>query len=270
MVPDRGTEENSVFDRTRRRPYRNWPRVKTVRGGGVLITGTCPTWSGWSFILRAGSMLVVASCVFLVAVATLGLWGPPAADITEGTSFFPWIRRVASVQWLLRDLLVDRYPDLGRAIGYRVPSPIDWHLGGLGLLLYAGRGPASHVVARLLALMAGPLCSKRIRVLITRDRVRFGGPLFGRTLRRDDNGTEPVRFRIVSAEEYFASTGGRDPQRGGAASEQGPVPPAIVEVTRGYRRYKLVFARRADQAEAIVDRCRHALLQTQPMLRDLP
>ena len=259
-----------MFGSTRRRSYRNWPRAKTLRDGDVLLTGSCLTMDGWARAQWVGSVLILAASIFLLFVATLGLWGPPAADATEGTALFPWIRRVASIQWVMRDLLIDRYPEVGRAIGYRVPTPIDWHMGGLGLVLFAGRNVAARPAGFLVSLVLRPLFAKRIRIRITRDTVRIGGALTGRTMKRDDNGPEPVRFRVVSPEEYFADSDTHREQDGRLRHELGRVPPAIVEVTRGFERHKLVFARRADQAEAIVTRCNHALLQTQPMLNDLP
>lgn len=259
-----------MFGSTRRRSYRNWPRAKQLKCGGVILRGSCPTMAGWVRSKRIALVLIGAAVVFCLVVSMLGIWGPPFADATEGTALFPWVKRVASVHWFMRDLLVDRYPEIGRAIGYRVPTPIDWHMGGLGLILYAARHSLSIATGKLIMIALRPLFSKRFRVQITKDSVRVGGMVFGRTMKRDDNGLEPVRFRVVSPEEYFADSDMHQQQDGRLRHEMGHVPPAVVEITRGFERQMLVFARRADQAEAIVARCNHALLQTQPMLNGLP
>lgn len=251
-----------MFGSTRRRSYRNWPRVRE-REDGLQIAGSCLTAAGWAGARRTARASVVWAGMFLIAVSTLALWGPGLAEATEGTRVFPWIGRIASIQWAVRDLLVDRYPEIGRSIGYRVPTPIDWHMGGLGFLLVVAREPLSVVGTKLVAFLLRPLFTKRFRVYVTPGYVRIGGRVLGRSYSRGAIGLDLIKFRSVGPEEYFADAG--------SAEDEPPrrVPAAVVEMIYGFDRHRIVFARRADQAEAIVRRCNAALLQTQSLRTDL-
>ncbi len=246
-----------------RRPYHNWPKVREHGADGYSVQGYCPTAAGFRMHRRLGFIAITGVGLILLASATMGVWGPAAFDATEGTQGFVALKRLASVQWCFRDLLTERYPGVGRSIGYGHRTGIDWHLGVLAVVCLGGRRILTDLLADCLGFITRPLTAKRVRIIITPDHVRLGGRLFGKTLERDDDGPNPIRFRLVSAEAYYLPSDQDDLAGTAQARPARAAPPAVVEVTHGYRRHKLVIARREDQAEAVVDRCNEVMKQTE-------
>lgn len=249
-----------------RRSFHNWPKVKAHGADGYRITGYCPTVLGSRALRRLSFIALTVIGVVLLASATMGVWAPAAFEATEGTSGFLALKRLASVQWFFRDLLTERFPTIGKAIGYGGRTDIDWYMAVLAVICLGGRRLWAKLLSDTLGLVLTPVTAKRIRITITPDRVRLGGWIFGKTLKRDDNGPNPIRFRVAGAEEYFAQITKQDGDPRNPRQPLSSVPPAVVELVHGLRRYKVVFAHREDRAEAIVARCQEVMRQTQPLI----
>jgi hypothetical protein len=220
------------------------------------------TVEAWEVIQFVSTIVVVALALIMLAVATIAWWGPAVFGAAEGTFWFGLANRVLALRWWLKELLVDEFPAIGRAIRYDHTSRIDWHLGALSLVFLFGRVAVTRMLASITTALLRPLLVRRFRITITCDRVKLGGRLTGVALPRDDNGPEPVRFRIASPEEYYSRFREAEIQGRRLFQPLAEMPPAIVEITHGYRRRKILFARRTDQAEAVVARCNEAMLRT--------
>lgn len=251
-----------------RRMLRSWPKVRQTKDG-LRVQGRCLTARTWALTRRATCLLSVTLGLYLLAAATIALWGPRAYGAANGTSWYQAVNGVMSVRWHANEFLTERYPALGRAFLYTGRNPVDWHMGVVALLLTLGRIKVARLTAPLFTILFRPLLTKKFRILIANDRVRIGGWLTGRSFARDDNGPEPVRFRAVSAEERYSRFRAEEIRDKPLFRPLMHHPPAAVEMTHGFKRYTVVFCRRTDHAEAIVTQCNEAMLRTRPMMHNL-
>lgn len=243
-----------------RRAFRNWPRLRKKKDGYV-IQGQCMTVGGWEVCQALSLILVVIVALAILAASTVSVWGQIFPNI-RGTVWATVADSIASLRYRLAHRLFIVSPSLGRALAPIPGSPIDWHLAALGAVHLCAARPLARLLAALLPVVLGSVVVKEFRITITPTHVKIARPLWSLRLPRDDDGPEPVRFRAVPPDEYysrFRATEVRDHKLLQPLSE---LPPAIVEVTHGFKRYVILFARRADRADAIVSRCQEAMLRT--------
>lgn len=243
-----------------RRSFRNWPRLRRC-ADGYLVRGRCMTVGTWEACQVLALIIVVAAGMALLMASTVGLWSQ-ALPSPAGTVWRSVADTIVSLRTRLTQSLFAASPALGRALSPTPGSPMDWPLAWLGAVLLFASRPLARMLAAILPVMLRPLLVKAFRIRITATHIRIGGPLWGVRLPRDDDGPEPVRFRVVSPDEYYsrfrsAETSGRK-----LLHPLAVLPPAVVEVTHGFKRYVVLFPRRADRADAIVSRCQEAMLRT--------
>jgi hypothetical protein len=71
-----------------------------------------------------------------------------------------------------------------------------------------------------------------------------------------------VRFRAVGPDEYYSRFRAAEARERRLLQPLCELPPGVVEVSHGFKRYVVLFARRADRAQAIVSRCQEAMQRT--------
>ncbi|MEO1009603.1 MAG: hypothetical protein AAFX79_13655 [Planctomycetota bacterium] len=239
------------------------------RGRGYRVEGRCLTVGAWAAIQRISLIAVVALGLAAMGVATVGWWAPKISRVADGTFVYGIAGRAVSVRLWLGDLLANEFAEFDRAIRYDPTSPIDWHLGALSLALWIGCVPIARLAALLATILLRPIVVRRFRITIAQDRIRVGRGLLRASIPRDDNGPVPVRFRVATADEYYSRFRRAEVQGHRLFHPLAEMPPAVVEISHGYRRRRVLFARRIDRAEAIVARCNEAMLRTTPTLPHL-
>lgn len=242
-------------------PISGWPRVRRI-GSGYRIECRCLTVGTWAVLQRVSASLIVAGGCLLLAAAMSAWWGPRVFDAVEGTKWYDLAKVPVSIRFGFRDLLVEDFPNVGEFLRYRSRALIDWHLGGISILMLAAVHPLAGMLTKLGSLLLHPIVKRKIRITVTSRHVRVRGWLFTKSFLRDDNGVSAIRFRKVSPQAYNS--------RFSALSVQGrplhrPLiarPPAVIELVFGMRRRKLVFARYGEQAEAFIAACNEAMVRT--------
>ncbi len=227
-----------------RRTWNGWPRVRAERGAFV-IRGRCVTVERWLWLRRAMHCIVVVGGLTLMATSLLGLYWSlviysPLRDVALAMAA---VRKVSV--WLF----VVQFPELGRAVWF-VPGQIDWHMlcVSLALLLFRRH------VAGLMARLVDPFIKTGFTIRISRDSIRARAGL-RRT--KIDRRLAPAAPRLTSADEYFVSNAQEIIKKWPGVHKNQP--PAMLEITTNFGRHRMLFCRRADQAEAIVAACRRAL-----------
>lgn len=219
------------------------------------------TVSRWMLLRRFGFVACTLIGLYLVLVASMGVWAPQVADAIEGTQWYAELMRMVSIRWMLKDILVDRYPQLGAAILYDHRRPIDWHLLGIGLLVVAARGPLTSLLTTAASVVLRPLVLRKFRVQADADRIRIGSGILKKSIDRR-GGFYEISFRAVDAAAHHPIF---DPGRLSERRMLRPLldtPPAVLEIMTSTNRRELLFLRRHDQAEAIAGRCNELLART--------
>lgn len=245
-----------------RKSWDDWPHIKESRGGtGWSLSCRCMTVPRWVALRRLGFVICTLLGIYLMLVASMGLWASSVADAVEGTQGYVMLMRMVSLRWMLKDILVDQYPEIGAAILYDHRRPIDWHLLAAGMLLVVFRGPLTSAGTGIASVLLRPIVVPSLKISADADRIRIRRGLFSKTIRRT-NGYHEARFRAVSVAEYFPNF---SPDRLSQRPMLRPMldtPPAVIELTSSVSRRKLLFVRRGDQAEAIAARGNELLTRT--------
>lgn len=249
-----------------RRAWRNWPRLRRRRRGRLHIACRVMTVGRWLLLRRVVTTAVRVLGFVMLASSVMGAWAPMVADFARGT---PWIALLEVFAWTqdtMRYVFTERWPRLGHLIWHHQSNGYDLHLGVLSVVVLKCRYIIGGLISTGLCLLLRPIFVKKLRVTISPDRVRVGGFPLGWTITRDDNGIAPIRFRVVSADEYHSRFRPKEIKENRLLKPLQEMPPAVVEIVHGFQRRKLLYVRRADQAEAIVARCNEAMLRTRRLL----
>lgn len=219
-----------------RRTLHNWPRVVELNNGGMRIQGRCVSVRTWLAAQVGCRVLILLAGVAFLAAGSMGIW----------SDLFSLLDRLL-VAWLIRLRIAAGLTDLG--------------LLAAGFVLVAGARVLGSLVAAVMLTVGRGVAGKRIAITIDAERLsvaRWCGPL---SFEREDNGPNAVRVRVVGVDEYFARVS--DHQAVGSFwVPRMAHPPAIVEVSKGLKRFPVIIARRFDEAEAIVARLNEVLLDT--------
>jgi len=233
----------------------NWPRVHRLTGHRVGISAGVITPGRYILVVRSMRLLMLAVSVGGLLSATQGLW---QAMIPEGTTWYGLSIELVSIRMGLASM-AERFPDAAAAVWYDPRRLVDWHILGLSLLLLVSRRGLAAVGGWLLTPRTSVTCTVSPRVL----KVRVGW--FRRMRFRRDDPRQPVSVRAVDPELWNAKhiVGLLGDAKALGENAQ---PPGIIEVIAGLRRRRVLFAVRADQAEAIASRCNEALRETADLL----
>jgi len=220
----------------------------------------------WVLLRRVSLWIVAAAAVLLLAAGTLGLWATAARSRPSAPAAQQLLEVVEMFRRWLDSTMLSQLPGLAQVVAYDPTAPINGFLCVAAVILMALRYPGSMLVAGFGTLALRPLVLRRFRIVIDRDRVkvRCGWTRF--SLPRDDNGPEPVRFRVRPPEEYYSRFSRHEIQGRRLLKPLLDLPPGVLEVTGGFKRYRVLLARRADQAEAIAARCNEAMMRTRRQL----
>jgi len=220
----------------------------------------------WIEVRRLAFVLWSVTVLTLVLSASMGLWVQPVASATDGTPAYAALVKLAAPRHWLRELLVERYPEVGSALMYDHRRPLDWHLLALGIVAIRLKGPMLGLFTRLISFVIRPAAAPRLRITADAERIRIRHGLRTLTVRRGA-GLHEARFRVVSAAEYYPALARERLQTRPLLKPLIGIPPAVLELTTSTERKELVLLRRGDQAEAIAARGNELLTMTGMSMR---
>ncbi len=196
-------------------------------------------------------ILVGFTAVLVMAVTTMEIWANGQGEIER---FF----------WQIHNWVYQHELNwLERTLGYnkRGDEP-DYILFVAGLVAFLGAKSFGSFLAGTVILFGSGLIGNRVDITISPSHLvvhrRWWRDL---KLTRD---VDSLQVRVVPPEEYYSQHSLSALQESGFLVNRITHPPAVVEIAHSYRRYKVIMARRADEAEAIVVRCNEALMATNP------
>lgn len=239
-----------------RREFSHWPRTRRRRKGGVVITGWALTAGRYLLVVRAISVVLMMLAYVLVASATQGFW---YQIVPEGTRWYAWSTDLAGIRLSLARL-ANAYPEVASALFYNPGLPLDVHL----LLIVVALVNLRRFLAMTIALVV--TTPTRFRITVTDRLVRCRTGLFRWRVFRRNSIDAPVTARAVGPESWGAAGRAKKLTEWSFGGE-GSQPPGILEIARGMRRKKILFALRGDRAEAIAARCNEALRETAELTR---
>lgn len=248
--------------RCSRRAWTDWPRI-TEPGSGThaSLSCRCVTLSRWVALQRFGFVAWSVIGLSLVLSASMGLWVQPVASATDGTPAYAMLAKLAEPRHWLHELLVGRYPEVGKALMYDYRRPLDWHLLALGIVIFRLKGPLTGLFTRVVSFMVRPAMAPRLKVSADAELIRIRRGLRTQTIRRG-GGLHEARFRAVSATEYYPGLARERLQTQPLLRPLIDIPPAVLELATSTSRRKLLLLRRGDQAEAIAARGNELLTMT--------
>ena len=211
------------------------------------------TMERWVFLTKLCRLVFVLLALVLLVTGSLEYW----ADMRTSAK-----RRIAIDvrEWIYAHGLLSFQRWLGYVKGYEEPDHV---MLACSVLVYAMRRSLGDLVSWALQIALGWLLAKKIEITISPQRLTVHRWWWNLKLPRD-LGSE-VQVRCVDAEEYFSPYSPTELAAAGFLTGRLEQPPAVVEIVRGMRRYKLLMARHEDRAEAIVARCNEALMATEKL-----
>lgn len=238
-----------------RRALNHWPRIRRKRNGTLVCRARVPTAGRQVITVRLLKVAVLLLALIGLLSATHGAW---YAQVPEDTIWFRLSHELLAVRYGLRSLAI-RFPEIADMVAYRSDRRIDWHLLGASLALYCGRDP----FPKLLGSLFTPKARIVIVVSATKLRVRVGW--FRRSVYRRDDPARQVTVRAVHPDAWSA---GKMSQLLSESKSQGEhaQPGGIIEVITGLQRHRVLFAGRADHAEAIASRCSEMLHESDRLI----
>ncbi len=234
-----------------RRALLHWPPAWHTDTGDVRIVGRCLSMERWVRIHIAARLMVAAFGLFVMAVTTLEFWANGQGEMERVFwRVHHWIYQ-HELNWLEKALTYNKKP-----------GELDLVLFLTGIVVFIGTKSFGSFLAGGIVLLGSGLIGNRFDITVSPNQVTLHRR-WGRDLKLDRD-KDNLQVRVVPPEEYYSKHSPSELQDRGFLTGRIHHPPAVVELVHCWRRYKVIMARREDEAEAIVVRCNEALVATHP------
>lgn len=181
-------------------PLNQWPRVRRIKPGMLQVKGRYIPVPRWMVVRFTAALITQVLCLSLLAAALMpALYG--SYEFVGANSWFGiWFEVLIQFRFLLRELLTEQFPAVGRAIFYSGLNPYDWHLLGIFIVMYRLRRFLAYGIANLMCLVLFPVLSTGFKVTFTRDAITVHRWFRSLRLLRHHRVGGDVAFRSVGPE----------------------------------------------------------------------
>ena len=245
------------------KPLNAWPKVRQISPGVYQVKGHCTRVFVWLLTRRCAAFIVLVACFWLLGAALLPALVGLYESLGHGHPVGWVIGTMIELRLLLRELLTQRFPGVGRAIYYSGQNRIDWHLLGVFIIAYRVRGFISYGLAHVLGLVINPILGRGFKITFTHDTVVIHRRLRSLRIIRAGSLDGGVTFRVTGPEYQTGILGYL--LRIGLLKRGGECDYPVVMALVGLRQIKLATPPRLPEAERVVQSFQLALNHTRTL-----